>query len=110
MARDGGSLWYPDWMYWQTAWNHIVLGAVIAGTISFVAVMQIRRFTAEAVLRRLAIGPLVAGMILAGVSLMFGGAGMLPVVAMTALAVGIFVVAGLAAGLTRLPAQAASEG
>lgn len=101
MARSGGSLWYPDWMYWQSAGMHIVLGILIAGGASFAAVMWMRRFSPGAVLRRLMIGPLVAGALWAGVSLMFGGAGMLTVMAMTTLAVGLFVLAGLAAGLTR---------
>lgn len=108
MARAGGSLWYPDWMYWQAAAMQIVLGILIAGGASFAAVMWMRRFSPGAVLRRLTVGPLVAGALWLTVSLMFGGAGMPSVLAMTSLAVGVFLIAGLAAGLTRLPLEPSS--
>lgn len=101
-AWAGVSLWYPGWMYWQAAWTAIVPGAIIAGSSSFAAVLRRQRPTSGGVLRRLTVGPVVAGALLAVLSLSFPGWGTLRVLAMTAIAAGIFVVAGMLAGLTKI--------
>lgn len=108
-ALIGGELWYPDWMYWQAAFLEIALGLLIAGLASFAAVLLRPRPSARSVLRRLMVGPAIAGSLLVILSLMWGGAGLHRVLAMTAFACAMFMGVGVLARVTRVgPAPAGS--
>jgi len=101
-AWAGGELWYPDWMYWQAALIQITLGGVVAGGASFASVLLRPRPKAGAVLRRLMVGPMIAGLLLAIVSVLYSGAGMERAIVMTFLACLVFVGAGMLFRLTKV--------
>ena len=97
----GGSLWYPDWMYWQAALIETLFGVLIAGGASFSAiVLWPRPATGRAVLCRLFVGPTTAGALLTILSLLSGGSGLLRVLTMTAIACVVFAIAGILARVT----------
>lgn len=92
---EAPGLWYPDWMYWQAAWLNILLGIAIAGSASFGAVVLSRRPTRRRdVVRRLLVGPLIAGALLVILSLLWGGLALPRILVQTAFGCALFVGVG----------------
>jgi hypothetical protein len=90
-------------LFWYRVGNEVAGGLLLAALPSFLAVFHGLRPTPAAVIRRLLVGPLVAGFVVCGLSALWGWQLLYIAVAMTATACVGFVLVGVLFRLTEVP-------
>jgi hypothetical protein len=90
-------------LFWYQVGQETIYGLLLAALPSFLAVFHGLRPTPAAVIRRLLVGPLVAGSVVCGVSALWGWQLLYPALVMTATACVGFVLVGVLFRLTDVP-------
>jgi len=107
-SQEGGSLIVPASTYVTSTVALFFTGLLVAGLPSFMAVLlRPRPASSRAVLRRLMVGPLIAGLLIFGLSLAWGAVYLDRALVITVVAGLIFAAAGVIAKVVRIPTTGA---